>query len=260
MDSEKTDSISSDGAKEDLENLIKLTNSLIAKLTELIKRVEKHIRDCLIAKTTGVSVAAVGTSIVVGGWIAGLVLAVPTFGLSLTVPAVMTVAGTGTAIAGGLTAAGTEIANGIISVQFLDELTEIQRSHAAAAENTQKTLWRIQHYADEINSHSTGNIISGSVRLTGAASTAAVVGTSTIIDDVSIAALRGLGIGTSSAIIQGALRGVAAGAGVVFTVIDIVRLVRDYTDPNPLLKELERIKRLYIEDIAACKKLMLNFE
>lgn len=86
--------------KEDLQNLLELNQSLIAKLNELIGRVEKHIRDCLIAKTTGVSVAAVGTSMVVGGWIAGLVLAVPTFGLSLTVPAVMTVAGTATAVAG----------------------------------------------------------------------------------------------------------------------------------------------------------------
>ncbi|KAG4076798.1 hypothetical protein HA402_009144 [Bradysia odoriphaga] len=137
----------------------------------------------------------------------------------------------------GLTAAGTEIANGIISVQFLDELTVIQISHAAAAEKTQKTLCRIQHYEDDINAHSTG--------------AAAAVGTTAIIDDVSIAALRGLGIGTSSAIIQGALRGVAAGVSVVFTVIDIVRLV------NPLLKELERIKRLYIEDIDACKRFML---
>lgn len=86
--------------KDDLQNLLELNQSLIAKLTELIDRVEKHIRDCLIAKTTGVSVAAVGTSMVVGGWIAGLVLAVPTFGLSLTVPAVMTIAGTATAVAG----------------------------------------------------------------------------------------------------------------------------------------------------------------
>lgn len=86
--------------KEKLENLIKLNNSLVATLTELIERVEKHIRDCLIAKTTGVSVAALGTSMAIGGWIAGLILAVPTFGLSLTVPAVMTVAGTATAVAG----------------------------------------------------------------------------------------------------------------------------------------------------------------
>lgn len=86
--------------KEDLQNLLELNQSLIVKLTELIDRVEKHIRDCLIAKTTGVSVAAVGTTMVVGGWIAGLVLAVPTFGLSLTVPAIMTVAGTATAVAG----------------------------------------------------------------------------------------------------------------------------------------------------------------
>lgn len=82
------------------QNLLELNQSLIVKLTELIDRVEKHIRDCLIAKTTGVSVAAVGTTMVVGGWIAGLVLAVPTFGLSLTVPAIMTVAGTATAVAG----------------------------------------------------------------------------------------------------------------------------------------------------------------
>lgn len=73
---------------------------------------------------------------------------------------------------------------------------------------------------------------------------------------MSIAALRSLGIGTSSAIIQGALRGVAAGVGVVFTAVDIVRLVRDYTDPNPLLKELERIKRLYLMDIDICEELM----
>lgn len=77
---------------------------------------------------------------------------------------------------------------------------------------------------------------------------------------MSIAALRSLGIGTSSAIIQGALRGVAASVGVVFTVIDIVRLVKDYTDPNPLLKELERIKRLYLMDVDICEELMTIFK
>lgn len=76
---------------------------------------------------------------------------------------------------------------------------------------------------------------------------------------MSIAALRGLGIGTSSTIIQGAVRGVAAGVGVVFTVIDIVRLVKDYTDPNPLLKELKRIKGLYLSDIVKCEELMSLF-
>lgn len=176
----------SQGLKEDLEALLKLNNSLVAKLTELIERVEKHIRDCLIAKTTGVSVAAVGTSMVVGGWIAGLVLAVPTFGLSLTIPAVMTVAGTATAVAGklelsslivlwlcqyrgfilllgGLTTAGTEIANGIISKQFLDEVIAIQNNQATAAKKTEEKLRRIQciftehkNEEDEINGHSTG--------------------------------------------------------------------------------------------------------
>lgn len=85
---------------EDLEKLIELNTSIVTKLTELIQRVEKLISDCLIARTTGVSVAAVGTSMVIGGWIAGLVLAVPTFGASLTIPAVMTIAGTTTAVAG----------------------------------------------------------------------------------------------------------------------------------------------------------------
>lgn len=174
----------SEGVKEDLEALIKLNNSLVAKLTELIERVEKHVRDCLIAKTTGVSVAAVGTSMVVGGWIAGLVLAVPTFGLSLTIPAVMTVAGTATAVAGklefvnrfslvnvivfisflgGLTTAGTEIANGIISKQFLDEVIAIQNNQATAAKKTEEKLRQIQYIfaehkneEDEINGHSTG--------------------------------------------------------------------------------------------------------
>lgn len=94
------------------------------------------------------------------------------------------------------------------------------------------------------------------MKIAGAASCAVAVGTRGLIDDVSITALRGLGIGTSSAIIQGALRGVAAGVGVVFTIIDIVRLVKDYTDPNPLLKELERIRRLYLMDIDVCEKLI----
>lgn len=88
--------------KKDLKNFIELSGSVVEKLIELIEKVEKLIKDCLIVRTTGVSVAAVGTSMVIGGWVAGLVLAVPTFGASLTVPAVLTVAGTGTAIAGQL--------------------------------------------------------------------------------------------------------------------------------------------------------------
>lgn len=81
-----------------------------------------------------------------------------------------------------------------------------------------------------------------------------------LIDDAFIAILRSLGIGTSSAIIQGALRGVAANLGVVFTVIDIVRLVKEYRDPNPLKEELERIKQLYLLDIDKCEELMLLFK
>lgn len=80
------------------------------------------------------------------------------------------------------------------------------------------------------------------------------------MDDVTIAAFRSLGIGTSSAILQGTLRGVVASLGIVFSVIDIVRLVKDYTDPNPLLKELERIKQLYLLDIDTCEELILIFK
>lgn len=83
-----------------------------------------------------------------------------------------------------------------------------------------------------------------------------MVGGSGLIDEVSIAVLRSVGVGTSSAVIQGVLRSVAAGVGVVFTVIDIVGLVKDYTDPNPLIKELERIIGLYSSDIDCCQDLI----
>lgn len=64
---------------------------------------------------------------------------------------------------GGLTAAGTEIANGIISKQFLDELVNIQDEHKSAAKKTEESLRQIQFDynerekdENEINGHSTG--------------------------------------------------------------------------------------------------------
>lgn len=109
------------------------------------------------------------------------------------------------------------------------------------------------------NDSMTGNIVSGGMKVAGAAfnvTGAVVAGGSGLIDDVSIAVLRSLGIGTSSAVIQGVLRSMAASVGVVFTVIDIVGLVKDYTDPNPLVKELERIIGLYSCDIDLCNDLL----
>lgn len=104
-----------------------------------------------------------------------------------------------------------------------------------------------------------GHFVRGGGRIVGSAfniTNAVVASGSSVIDDVAMAALRSMGIGTSSAVVQTALRGVTAGFGVIFTVIDIVTLVKDYNDHHPLLKELERIKGLYMNDMDFCNTLL----
>lgn len=132
--------------KMELENLSYLYRSVIEKLKSLKNAIDDHEGKKFDMKLFGATLASVGTIVGVTGCVGGFLLAPITFGTSIA--GCITLAGTGTALLGGLYTSFAEVGNIVLINSFLKDLNQLDRSQRKAVEKFQKKLNLFHHLVE----------------------------------------------------------------------------------------------------------------
>ena len=160
--------------------ILRINEEFILEFENLIAKIKKHKRNCNIAKSVGVGVAAVGT----GLSIAGIAVAtIATGGVALLVAApILGWGGMGIGVAGGLTSGGTEIADTVVSSKVQKKIEGLRQRLKIELDKAPDLVGNILRLK-EAESSMSGRLINTGVTMVNNAKTAW-----TVMNDIGMAA------------------------------------------------------------------------